>query len=94
MASLFALFVIEMVLKSKTGGHSHGGPTGQGLDAHSHAHPQGQGLAAKGAPPGITPEPQYQNEPEWSDEEYPDEKDLAYVRYGRQPQIKPNLLLT
>ncbi|KAK0123716.1 hypothetical protein ONS95_008725 [Cadophora gregata] len=24
MASLFALFVIEMILKSKTGGHSHG----------------------------------------------------------------------
>ena len=29
MASLFALFVVEMWLHSKTGGHSHGGATGQ-----------------------------------------------------------------
>ncbi|PFH59237.1 hypothetical protein XA68_12636 [Ophiocordyceps unilateralis] len=28
MASMFCLFVIEMVLNAKTGGHSHGGPTG------------------------------------------------------------------
>lgn len=28
MASLFILFVIEMWLNAKTGGHSHGGPTG------------------------------------------------------------------
>ncbi|KAK2612272.1 hypothetical protein QQS21_001698 [Conoideocrella luteorostrata] len=28
MGSLFVLFVIEMWLNSKTGGHSHGGPTG------------------------------------------------------------------
>lgn len=82
MASLFALFVIEMVLKSKTGGHSHGGPTGQGLDSHSHAHGhEGQGFAAKGAPPGVSAPPQYQNETSsWSDDEYPDEKDLAHVR--------------
>lgn len=31
MASLFALFVVEMWLNAKTGGHSHGGPTGEGL---------------------------------------------------------------
>jgi solute carrier family 39 (zinc transporter), member 1/2/3 len=29
MFSVFCLFVIEMYLKSKVGGHSHGGPTGQ-----------------------------------------------------------------
>jgi zinc transporter ZupT len=28
MGSMFALFVIEMYLNAKTGGHSHGGPTG------------------------------------------------------------------
>lgn len=31
MASLFILFVIEMWLNQKTGGHSHGGPTGAGI---------------------------------------------------------------
>lgn len=29
MGSLFILFVIEMYLNAKTGGHSHGGPTGE-----------------------------------------------------------------
>ncbi|KAG8410793.1 hypothetical protein J3458_016882 [Metarhizium acridum] len=49
MGSLFVLFVIEMWLNSKTGGHSHGGPTGAGLtDHHQHgagrpqAHSRGQ----------------------------------------------------
>lgn len=32
MGSLFILFVIEMWLNAKTGGHSHGGPTGENLD--------------------------------------------------------------
>lgn len=27
--SLFCLFALEMYLKAKVGGHSHGGPTGQ-----------------------------------------------------------------
>ncbi|KAH7305698.1 zinc-regulated transporter 2 [Rhexocercosporidium sp. MPI-PUGE-AT-0058] len=85
MAALFALFVIEMVLKSKTGGHSHGGPTGQGLDGHAHGHPHGQGLSAKGTPPGVTTQPQSQNEQQWSDDEYPDEKDLAYVTETSEP---------
>ncbi|KAM0331618.1 hypothetical protein ACHAQA_003297 [Verticillium albo-atrum] len=33
MASMFALFTVEMYLHSKTGGHSHGGPTGD-VTAH------------------------------------------------------------
>jgi zinc transporter 1/2/3 len=33
MASMFALFVIEMYLNAKTGGHSHGGPTGSNFKA-------------------------------------------------------------
>ncbi|KAG4435163.1 hypothetical protein IFR05_009363 [Cadophora sp. M221] len=90
MAALFALFVIEMVLKSKTGGHSHGGPTGQGLDGHSHGHPHGQGLAAKGASPGVATPPRYQNEQKWSDDEYPDEKDLAET-YEPEPDYHPAL---
>lgn len=37
MTSMFTLFVIEMYLNAKTGGHSHGGPTGFSVhDAHAH----------------------------------------------------------
>jgi solute carrier family 39 (zinc transporter), member 1/2/3 len=40
MASMFMLFVIEMYLTAKVGGHSHGGPTGQSAprDTHHHQH--------------------------------------------------------
>lgn len=40
MFSVFCLFVIEMYLKAKVGGHSHGGPTGQEIShpmPHRHA---------------------------------------------------------
>ncbi|OCT50648.1 Zinc-regulated transporter [Cladophialophora carrionii] len=43
MAALFALFTIEMYLKAKVGGHSHGGPMGHGTVA----------LAHQGARPGT-----------------------------------------
>jgi hypothetical protein len=43
MAALFALFTIEMYLKAKVGGHSHGGPMGSGTVA----------LADRGARPGM-----------------------------------------
>lgn len=46
MFSLFCLFVLEMYLKAKVGGHSHGGPTGQDISA---PHPHGHGHA-HGAP--------------------------------------------
>jgi hypothetical protein len=45
MAALFALFTIEMYLKAKTGGHSHGGATGQIHTASA--------LAAQGVRPGV-----------------------------------------
>lgn len=41
MFALFCLFTIEMYLKAKTGGHSHGGPTGQ-VRGHSHGDATGQ----------------------------------------------------
>ncbi|KAK1773214.1 Zinc/iron permease [Copromyces sp. CBS 386.78] len=41
MGSMFILFVVEMWLNNKTGGHSHGGPTG--FDNHNHG---GNALAA------------------------------------------------
>lgn len=37
MGSLFILFVVEMWLNAKTGGHSHGGPTGESI-SHGHGH--------------------------------------------------------
>ncbi|KAJ4319631.1 hypothetical protein N0V84_006267 [Fusarium piperis] len=46
MASMFLLFMVELYLNAKTGGHSHGGPTGTSFGgdstdathAHTHAH--------------------------------------------------------
>jgi zinc transporter 1/2/3 len=35
MASLFALFVVEMWLNAKTGGHTHGGSTGEEFNGHA-----------------------------------------------------------
>ncbi|CZT52578.1 related to low affininty zinc transporter [Rhynchosporium secalis] len=88
MAALFALFIIEMVLKAKTGGHSHGGPTGQ--DLVQHVPTQGRGLSAQGAPHGISAPVQYRND----HLEYPDEKDLAYVTdsYERKTSYPPHPL--
>ncbi|KIW14823.1 hypothetical protein PV08_07608 [Exophiala spinifera] len=58
MFALFALFTIEMYLKAKTGGHSHGGPMGNATSApgphrHGHAHVHRPGLAEQGARPGV-----------------------------------------
>ena len=39
MASMFILFVIEMYLTAKVGGHSHGGPTGNGTHHDHHGPP-------------------------------------------------------
>lgn len=39
MGSMFALFVVEMYLNAKTGGHSHGGPTGLQMPGRSPAAP-------------------------------------------------------
>lgn len=36
LGSLFALFALEMYLNEKTGGHSHGGATGESLNHHHH----------------------------------------------------------
>ncbi|SPO04851.1 related to zinc transporter [Cephalotrichum gorgonifer] len=48
MGSMFCLFVIEMYLNAKTGGHSHGGPTGEAPSNRGHNH---GGAAASRAPP-------------------------------------------
>lgn len=47
MVAMFLFFVIEMWLNAKTGGHSHGGPTGEaappGSNGHGHGHGHAQG---------------------------------------------------
>lgn len=46
MASMFMLFVIEMYLNAKTGGHSHGGP--MGFPVHDgHTHDEGEATAVE-----------------------------------------------
>jgi solute carrier family 39 (zinc transporter), member 1/2/3 len=49
MASMFALFVIELWMNAKIGGHSHGGPTG--MDTHSHSHAHAHAVSAPRAMP-------------------------------------------
>ena len=48
MFSMFCLFVIEVWLKAKTGGHSHGGPTGEQQKIHHHAPQQTKGQIISG----------------------------------------------
>jgi hypothetical protein len=82
MAALLALFVLELVLKAKTGGHSHGGPTGEHLHSHPQANNQLQrGLANQGAPMGASLPPMYRPDTAMSDDfRYIDEKKYPYVR--------------
>ncbi|EEP80307.1 conserved hypothetical protein [Uncinocarpus reesii 1704] len=44
LGSLFALFALEMYMNAKTGGHSHGGATGESLN-HQHQHQHYNGNA-------------------------------------------------
>ncbi|KAJ6437296.1 zinc-regulated transporter 2 [Purpureocillium lavendulum] len=67
MGSLFLLFVIEMWLNAKTGGHSHGGPTGETV-VHGQAHAHN--------PPYVPPAyPQDLKKPNSMVTEYPLEKE-------------------
>ena len=85
MGSMFVLFVIEMWLNAKTGGHSHGGPTGletntvHGHGGHAHGH-----VHAVGAPPRP---PRSSNDSFETDIEY--EKRLAKKLYEDQQYTMP-----
>ncbi|KAH7319819.1 zinc-regulated transporter 2 [Stachybotrys elegans] len=60
MGSMFCLFVIEMYLNAKTGGHSHGGPMGTEFTGGQANHGHGHGHAhahAHAAPPPRPPRP-------------------------------------
>lgn len=82
MIAMFALFVVEMWLNGKTGGHSHGGPAGfeSGPASHGahgphggHAHNQGPGAPQR--PPRYTRDVDFETE----DIEY--EKKIAQKMY-------------
>lgn len=67
MGSLFILFVVEMWLHSKTGGHSHGGATGRDIIPVPNANGHGEAVLASA--------PAYARERPWDEKAaYPDEK--------------------
>ncbi|KAK0617078.1 Zinc/iron permease [Immersiella caudata] len=91
MTSMFCLFVLEMWLNSKTGGHSHGGPMGFDARAkpspHSHSHSHGYGHTAN-APStssgfGIAPPrpPRYTVNGDFESDDIDYEKRLAQKMY-------------
>jgi len=81
MGSMFCLFVMEMWLNSKTGGHSHGGPMGfdskpsPAARSHAHAH----AAPAYGNAPPRPPRYTVDNDFESDDMDY--EKKLAQKMY-------------
>jgi solute carrier family 39 (zinc transporter), member 1/2/3 len=89
MASMFCLFVLEMWLNSKTGGHSHGGP--MGFDAHRKPHSHGHtanapstASTASAAPlHGIPPPrpPRYTVNEDFESDDIDYEKRLAQKMY-------------
>ncbi|KAK3332152.1 Zinc/iron permease [Cercophora scortea] len=62
MGSMFILFVIEMWLNGKTGGHSHGGATG--YDSHSAHGPAATAAAMTAAAIGLPRPPRYSSDDE------------------------------
>ena len=78
MGALFCLFVIEMYLNAKTGGHSHGGPTGSDLNGgHAHAH------GAKSPPPRP---PRY-NTDDFESDQADFEKRMAQQMYVQENKV-------
>lgn len=80
MGSMFILFVIEMYLNSKTGGHSHGGATGESL--HS-------ARSAGMAPPVPRRPSDYSAYPDAETE-----KDIAQRKYEEDARKRENPFLS
>jgi zinc transporter ZupT len=76
MASMFCLFMIEMYLNGKMGGHSHGGPMG----FETHSQPPATTTAANRGPPPERP-PRYSTASDFEIEEVEYEKKLAQKMY-------------
>ncbi|KAK4217240.1 Zinc/iron permease [Rhypophila decipiens] len=94
MIAMFALFVVEMWLNGKTGGHSHGGPTGfesgpMNLNhggahgPHGHSHHQHGPAAAPQRPPRYTRDVDFETE----DIQY--EKKIAQKMYDEGVRADP-----
>ncbi|KAK4242816.1 hypothetical protein C8A03DRAFT_29053 [Achaetomium macrosporum] len=76
MGSMFCLFVIEMYLNGKLGGHSHGGPTGFKTHSQSPATPA---TAHRGAPPERPP--RYSTASDFEIEDIDYEKNIVQKMY-------------
>ncbi|EHA52656.1 hypothetical protein MCOR27_007391 [Pyricularia oryzae] len=83
MGSMFALFVVEMWINSKLGGHSHGGVMGyEEHDSHAHAH----GPMVAAAPP---PRPPRYNASSFEADDIEFEKRMAQQMYEQEAKINP-----
>ncbi|KAK4189364.1 putative transporter [Podospora australis] len=90
MGSMFCLFVIEMWLNAKTGGHSHGGALGFEQHSHSHSHSNLAPAATqptqpsnRGPAPPSRP-PRYTSFTEFETEDIYDEKKFAQRMYDQK----------
>ncbi|KAK3381657.1 Zinc/iron permease [Podospora didyma] len=91
MGSMFCLFVVEMWLNQKMGGHTHGGP--MGFEAHSaggHGHDHVGGVAHTAAQMNLNKKtnnnppqrpPRYSSDDEFEAEEVEYEKKVAKLMY-------------
>ncbi|KAL2266070.1 hypothetical protein VTJ83DRAFT_5422 [Remersonia thermophila] len=86
MAAMFALFLIEMWLNTKMGGHSHGGP--MGFEEHSHAQPNFNAPPPMPAPANRGPAPprppRYTTTTEFEIEDIEYEKKMAQKMYDEK----------
>ncbi|KAK3384252.1 Zinc/iron permease [Lasiosphaeria ovina] len=83
MGSMFCLFVVEMWLNGKTGGHSHGGPMG----FEGHARPAGGQAPLAGAGNMDTrPQrpPRYSSDIDFEIEDMEYEKEVAQMNYDEK----------
>jgi zinc transporter ZupT len=78
MGSMFCLFVIEMYLNGKTGGHSHGGPMGFETH-HAHQHHHAPPASNHSSPPPRPP--RYTSASDFEIEDIDYEKKLAQKLY-------------
>lgn len=83
MGSMFCLFVVEMWLNDKMGGHSHGGTFGSNTNAaHSHEHHHAPPRPAQQSRvPAPNRPPRYTNYTEFETEDIDYEKKLAQKMY-------------
>lgn len=83
MGSMFALFVVEMWINSKLGGHSHGGV--MGFEAHDdHAHSHGPMVVA-----AAPPRPPRYNASSFEADDIEFEKKMAQQMYEEEAKINP-----